>query len=89
MKDVDHSCKTNSVDRPVRIAVFIIDDFQHGSATKTLQGFGARMLIAVLCIVDRKTMTRRTSSGNDRRSSRDEPIQIVGFCAIIRLKIQL
>jgi hypothetical protein len=55
MEDIDHSGKANRIDSPVCVAVFIIDDLQHGSTAKTLQGLGAWMLVAVLGIVDRKT----------------------------------
>lgn len=55
MKDIDHSGKANGVDGPVGITIFIIDHFQHASAAKTLQRFGAWMFIAVLGVVDRKT----------------------------------
>src|SRR5216684_2257876 len=55
VKDIDHPGKANGVDGPVGIAVFIIDHLQHASAAKTLQRLGARMLLAVLRIVDRKT----------------------------------
>ena len=83
MKDIDHSSKANGVDGPVCIAIFIVDHLQHAPAAKTLQRLGTRMLIAVLRIVDRNSMTRRTSSGKDRRSSRDDPIHTVGFGSVL------
>src|SRR6266478_874426 len=55
MKHINHSGKANSVDGPVCIAVFIIDNLQHASAAKTLQRLGTRVFIAILRIVDRKT----------------------------------
>lgn len=55
MKDIDQSGKANGVDGPICIAVIIIDHLQYASAAKALESLGTRMLIAVLCIVDRKT----------------------------------
>jgi hypothetical protein len=89
MQHIDHAGKANGIDGPVCIAVFIIDYFQNASTAKPLQCLGARMLVAVLRIVDRKTMTRRTSSGKDRRSSRDDPIHTVGFGVFIGLIIAI
>src|SRR6266850_8404684 len=83
MKDIDRAGKANGIDGPVCIAVFIVDHLQHTSTAKALQCLGPRMFIAVLRIVDRNSMTRRTSSGKDRRSSRDDPIHTVGFGSVI------
>src|SRR5882757_7119079 len=55
MKDIDHAGKANGVDRPVCIAVFIVDHLQHTSTAKALQCLGTRMFITILRIVDRKT----------------------------------
>ena len=82
MKDVDNAGKANGVDGAVSIAVLVIDYLEHTPAAKSLQGFGTRMLFAILCIVDRQPMTR-TSSGNARKSSRDDPIHNAGFCIFI------
>ena len=82
MKDVDHSSEANGVNGPISIAILIIDDLQHASATETLQRLGARVFIAVLCIVDRKT---HDAANLIRWSSLDDPIHIVGFCAAMRL----
>jgi hypothetical protein len=53
MKDVDNAGEANGVDGAVSIAVLVIDHLEHTPAAKSLQGFGTRMLFAILCIVDR------------------------------------
>jgi hypothetical protein len=53
MKDIDHSGRANGVDGPVSISVLIIDHLQHTPAAKSPEGLGTRMLLAVLCVVDR------------------------------------
>jgi hypothetical protein len=55
MKDIDQSSEANGVDGSIGISVFIVDHLQHTSAAETLQCLGARMLIAILRIVDGKT----------------------------------
>ena len=54
MKDINNSGKANGIDRPLRIAVFIVDNLKHATAAKSLQRLGTRMLIAILRVVDRK-----------------------------------
>ena len=54
MKDINNPGEANRIDRPVGIAVFIIDDLEHTAAAKPLQRLGTRMLIAILRVIDRK-----------------------------------
>jgi hypothetical protein len=55
VKDINHLRKAHGVNSSISIAIFIIDHFQNATSAKPFQGLGTRMLLAVLCIVDRKT----------------------------------
>jgi hypothetical protein len=54
MKDIDNSGKADGIDRPLGIAIFIIDNLKHATSAEPPQRLGTRMLIAVLRVIDRK-----------------------------------
>jgi len=82
MKDIDRARKADRVDGPIRIAVLIVDHLQDAPAAKTLERLGARMLAAVLRVIDRKAHDAADFIRKDRRSSRDDPIHTTGFRAV-------
>jgi RNAse (barnase) inhibitor barstar len=77
MKNIDSLRETDGVDGAISIPIEIIDHFKDAPASEALEGLGCRVLVSVLRIVDGET--RRTSAGNSRKSSLDDPIQTAGF----------
>lgn len=53
MEHVNDPKKLDRIDDAVGIAIEVVDDFEHATATKSLQGLGGGMLGTALSIVDR------------------------------------
>src|SRR5262245_17788240 len=79
MKDVDHPDKANGIDGPVGIAGLVIDHFQDAASAKAFKPLARGCSSPFCASLIAKPMTRRTSSGNTRMSSLDDPIHTTGF----------
>jgi hypothetical protein len=55
MQDIDGTSKADGLDRPISVAIEVIDHFKDTSATKALKRFGGGVLFSVLGVVDGKT----------------------------------
>ena len=81
MEDVDHSSEPNRVDRPKRVAVEIIDNFEDAGASKALQRLRERRFQPDLETHGALPTRRLTSSGNELRSALLVPTQRTGLGA--------
>jgi hypothetical protein len=84
MKDVDNAGEANGVDGAVSIAVLVIDDLEHIRPPNPFKALARGCSSPFCASLIANPMTRRTSSGNARKSSRDDPIHNAGFCIFIR-----
>ncbi len=89
MQNVDRTDKLHGVDCSVGIAVIVLNDFQNASTTKALQGLDARMLFAMLRVVQRLAHDAAPRFGKSAHIAerRADPIKGFGRTVIFHILI--
>jgi hypothetical protein len=83
VKDIDGGRESHRINGPVGVAIKVIDCFQNAPTAETFERLDGRVSSPFWASLIATPMTRRTSSGNARKSSLDDPIHSTGLCSVI------